>query len=80
VTVSFLLWRKKVINLETALRYLDRLSVYVSPDEESVVRLLLPFTLSEMIDLLGEMGVKGNLRAEDVLESFKGLGMGGGRQ
>jgi predicted HTH domain antitoxin len=41
---------------------------------------LLTLTLSETIDLLGEMGVKGNLRAEDVLESFKGLGMGGGRQ
>ena len=41
---------------------------------------LLNLTLSETIDLLGEMGVKGNLRAEDVLESFKDLGLGGGRQ
>jgi hypothetical protein len=37
----FLLWKRKTVNLDTALRYLDRLSVFVSPDEESVVRLLL---------------------------------------
>ena len=32
---------------------------------------LLNLTLMETIDLLGEMGVKGNIRAKDVLESLK---------
>jgi predicted HTH domain antitoxin len=32
---------------------------------------LLNLTLSETIDLLTEMGVKGNIRAKDVMESFK---------
>jgi predicted HTH domain antitoxin len=31
---------------------------------------LLKFTLSETIDLLAEMGVKGNIRAKDVLASL----------
>lgn len=31
---------------------------------------LLQLTLSETIDLLGEMGVKGNIRAKDVLASL----------
>lgn len=32
---------------------------------------LLNLTLSETIDLLTEMGVKGNIRAKDVMESLK---------
>ena len=32
---------------------------------------LLNLTLSETIDLLSEMGVKGNIRAKDVMESLK---------
>jgi predicted HTH domain antitoxin len=32
---------------------------------------LLNLTLSETIDLLAEMGVKGNIRTKDVMESFK---------
>jgi predicted HTH domain antitoxin len=32
---------------------------------------LLNLTLSETIDLLSEMGVRGNIRVKDVMESFK---------
>ena len=32
---------------------------------------LLNLTLSEAIDLLAEMGVKGNIRTKDVMESLK---------
>jgi predicted HTH domain antitoxin len=32
---------------------------------------LLNLTMSETIDLLTEMGVKGNIRAKDVMESLK---------
>jgi predicted HTH domain antitoxin len=32
---------------------------------------LLNLTLSETIDLLSEMGVKGNIRAKDTMESLK---------
>ena len=32
---------------------------------------LLNLSLSETIDLLAEMGVKGNIRAKDVMESLK---------
>lgn len=34
---------------------------------------LLNLTLSETIDLLLEMGVKGNIKAKDVMESLKAL-------
>jgi predicted HTH domain antitoxin len=34
---------------------------------------LLNLTLSETIDLLSEMGVKGNIRAKDVMESLKAM-------
>jgi hypothetical protein len=34
---------------------------------------LLGLTLSETIDLLAEMGVKGNIRAKDVMDSFKAM-------
>lgn len=34
---------------------------------------LLNLTLSETIDLLSEMGVKGNIRAKDVLDSLKAI-------
>ena len=34
---------------------------------------LLNLTLSETIDLLSEMGVKGNIRAKDVMESLKSM-------
>lgn len=34
---------------------------------------LLNLTLSETIDLLTEMGVKGNIRAKDVMESLKAI-------
>ncbi len=32
---------------------------------------LLKLTLSETVDLLADMGVKGNIRAEDILASLK---------
>jgi len=34
---------------------------------------LLNLTLSETIDLLSEMGVKGNIRAKDIMESLKAM-------
>jgi len=34
---------------------------------------LLNLSLIETIDLLGEMGVKGNIRAKDVLDSLKAI-------
>jgi hypothetical protein len=34
---------------------------------------LLGLTLSETIDLLQEMGVKGNIRTQDVMESLKAI-------
>ena len=34
---------------------------------------LLNLNLIETIDLLGEMGVKGNIRAKDVMEGLKAL-------
>jgi predicted HTH domain antitoxin len=34
---------------------------------------LLNLTLSETLDLLSEMGVKGNIRAKDVMESLKSM-------
>jgi predicted HTH domain antitoxin len=34
---------------------------------------LLNLTLSETIGLLSEMGVKGNIRAKDVMESLKAM-------
>ena len=34
---------------------------------------LLSLTLSETIDLLQEMGVKGNIRTQDVMESLKAI-------
>ena len=34
---------------------------------------LLNLTLMETIDLLGEMGVKGNIRAKDVMDGLKDL-------
>ena len=37
---------------------------------------LLNLTLSETIDLLAETGVKGNIRAKDVMESLEKLGTG----
>jgi len=38
---------------------------------------LLNLTLSETIDLLSEMGVKGNIRAKDVMESLKSMPLSG---
>ena len=34
---------------------------------------LLNLTLMETIDLLGEMGIRGNIRAKDVMEALKAL-------
>ena len=34
---------------------------------------LLNLTLMETIDLLGEMGIKGNIRAKDVMEALKAI-------
>ena len=34
---------------------------------------LLNLTLMETIDLMGEMGIKGNIRSKDVLEALKAL-------
>jgi predicted HTH domain antitoxin len=38
---------------------------------------LLNLTLSETIDLLSEMGVKGSIRAKDVMESLKSMPLSG---
>ena len=35
---------------------------------------LLNLTLVEAIDLFGEMGIKGNIRAKDVVEGLRGVG------
>lgn len=40
---------------------------------------LLNMTLSETIDILSEMGVKGNIKAKDVMESLKKISIGKGR-
>jgi len=37
---------------------------------------LLNMTLSETIDILSEMGVKGNIKAKDVMESLKNISIG----
>lgn len=37
---------------------------------------LLNMTLSETIDILSEMGVKGNIKAKDVMESLKSVRSG----
>ncbi len=34
---------------------------------------LLNLTLMETLDLLGEMGIRGNIRAKDVMEALKAL-------
>ena len=34
---------------------------------------LLKLTLLETIDLIGEVGIRGNMRAQDVMEALKGL-------
>ncbi|OGQ07912.1 MAG: hypothetical protein A2026_22210 [Deltaproteobacteria bacterium RBG_19FT_COMBO_46_12] len=39
---------------------------------------LLNLTLSETIDILSEMGVKGNIKAKDVMESLKKISTGKG--
>jgi predicted HTH domain antitoxin len=39
---------------------------------------LLNLTLSETIDILSEMGVKGNIKTRDVMESFKEYSIGKG--
>jgi predicted HTH domain antitoxin len=40
---------------------------------------LLNMTLSETIDILSEMGVKGNIKAKDVMESLKKISIGKGQ-
>jgi hypothetical protein len=37
---------------------------------------LLNLTLSETIDILSEMGIKGNIKARDVMESLKSVRSG----
>ena len=37
---------------------------------------LLNLTVSETIDILSEMGVKGNIRSKDVMESLKSISSG----
>jgi phosphoribosyl-ATP pyrophosphohydrolase len=46
---------------------------------------LLNLTLAETIDLFGEMGIKGNISAKDVMDALKarsseGSGLGGGHK
>ena len=73
--------RSEKLEKTQSIRKLTRLGfeVYVAKSYEKgkltlrEAATLLNLTLSETIDLLSEMGVKGNIRAKDVMESLKSL-------
>jgi predicted HTH domain antitoxin len=71
--------RSEKLEKTQSIRKLTRLGfeVYVAKSYEKgkltlrEAATLLNLTLSETIDLLSEMGVKGNIRAKDTMESLK---------
>jgi predicted HTH domain antitoxin len=71
--------RSEKLEKNSSLRKLTRLGfeVYVARSYDSgkitlrEAAELLNLTLMETIDLLGEMGVKGNIRAKDVMDGLK---------
>jgi len=71
--------RSEKLEKNSSLRKLTRLGfeVYVAKSyERGKLTLreaadLLNLTLTETIDLFGEMGVKGNIRAKDVMDGLK---------
>jgi predicted HTH domain antitoxin len=73
--------RKEKLEKTQSIRKLTRLGfeVYVAKCYEKgrltlrEAAALLNSTLSETIDLLSEMGIKGNIRAKDVMESLKSM-------
>ncbi len=77
--------RSEKLEKTQSIRKLTRLGfeVYVAKSYEKgkltlrEAATLLNLTLSETIDLLSEMGVKGNIRAKDVMESLKSMPLSG---
>ena len=77
--------RSEKLEKTQSIRKLTRLGfeVYVAKSYEKgkltlrEAAALLNLTLSETIDLLAEMGVKGNIRAKDVMESLKSMPLSG---
>jgi predicted HTH domain antitoxin len=77
--------RSEKLEKTQSIRKLTRLGfeVYVSKSYEKgkltlrEAAKLLNLTLSETIDLLSEIGVKGNIRAKDVMESLKSMPLSG---
>jgi hypothetical protein len=71
--------RSEKLEKNSSLRKLTMLGfeVYVARSYDSgkvtlrEAAVLLNLTLMETIDLLGEMGVKGNIRAKDVMDGLK---------
>jgi len=71
--------RSEKLEKTQSIRKLTRLGfeVYVAKSYEKgkltlrEAATLLNLTLSETIDLLSEMGVKGNIRVKDIMESLK---------
>jgi predicted HTH domain antitoxin len=71
--------RSEKLEKNSSLRKLTRLGfeVYVARSYDSgkitlrEAAELLNLTLMETIDLLGEMGIKGNIRAKDVMDGLK---------
>ncbi len=77
--------RSEKLEKTQSIRKLTRLGfeVYVAKSYEKgkltlrEAATLLNLTLSETIDLLSEMGVKGNIRAKDVTESLRSISLSG---
>ena len=77
--------RSEKLEKTQSIRKLTRLGfeVYVAKSYEKgkltlrEAATLLNLTLSETIDLLSEMGVRGNIRAKDVTESLKLMPLSG---
>ncbi len=77
--------RSEKLEKTQSIRKLTRLGfeVYVAKSYEKgkltlrETATLLNLTLSETIDLLSEMGVRGNIRAKDVTESLKLMSLSG---
>ena len=77
--------RSEKLEKTQSIRKLTRLGfeVYVAKSYEKgkltlrEAATLLNLTLSETIDLLSEMGVRGNIRAKDVTESLKLMSLSG---
>jgi predicted HTH domain antitoxin len=76
--IDFVAWSEKLEKTQS-IRKLTRLGfeVYIAKSYEKgkltlrEAATLLNLTLSETIDLLSELGIRGNIRAKDVTESLK---------